>query len=122
MRNREKFPTTIKKETENPLLVFKEKEMKAIEEDKLHPRVWEHIDPDKLIGECREIFELYLKGDTDSLNSALNKIEAVKIETEKMKDKKAKDSNERFILWIDDKVRQAQSIAFTKDELAKDNA
>lgn len=122
MKNREKFPTIKKEEEKNPLIVFKEKEMKAIEEDKLHPRVWEHINPDKLIEQCQEVFDLYKKGDSDSLNSASNKIEAIKIEIEKMKDKKIKDSNQRFIQWIDDEVKKALDTAFTKEELEKDNA
>lgn len=121
MKNREKFPTIKKEEEKNSLIAFKEKEMKAIEEDKLHPRAWEHIDSDKLINECQEVFDLYKKGDSDSLNSALNKIEAIKMEMEKMKDKKTKDSNERFIKWIDDRVKEALDTAFTKEELEKDN-
>ncbi|HUT96269.1 MAG TPA: hypothetical protein VMW82_01750 [Candidatus Paceibacterota bacterium] len=121
MKNREKFPT-IKKEEENPLTAFKKKEMKAMEEDNLYPRAWEHINPDKLIKECQEVFNLYKNGDSDSLNSAMNKIEAIKIETGKMKDKKTKDSNERFIQWIDDEVKKALNTALTQEELMKNNA
>ncbi|MBU4285184.1 hypothetical protein KKF60_01330 [Patescibacteria group bacterium] len=121
MKNKEKFPI-IKEENDNSLTAFKEKEMKAMEEDKLHPRAWEHINPDKLIKECQEVFYLYKNGDSDSLNSAMNKIEAIKIEMEKMKDKKTKDSNERFIQWIDDEVKKALNTALTQEELEKNNA
>ncbi len=111
----------IKKEkpNENLLVIFKEKEMEAMEENRTYPRAWEHIDPNKLIDGCQKIFDLYKKGDSDSLTDALNKIDVINKKIEKMKDIEEKKSTQKFIEWIDDKVKGARSTALTKEELAK---
>jgi hypothetical protein len=110
-------PETLK--VENSLLVFKEREMRAMQEDKTYPRAWEHIDPNKLSKKCQEVFDLYKKGDYDSLTFALSIISTIKEEIKVMKDKDTKNSTQKFIEWIDDKVQGAQNAILTRDELAK---
>lgn len=112
----------IKKEqtVEEKLTAFKNAETKAIEDDKLlHDKSWENIDPNHLIGECKEIFGLFLKGDLDSLSSAKNNILVAKEETAKIKDKEKRESNDAFIKWVDDRIEAARGIQIDKEEISK---
>jgi hypothetical protein len=109
-----------KKTTLERLKEIKEKEEEAIEEDKLlHARSWEHINPKLLIDQCRELFDLFSRGDYESLSTAKDKLPLIQKEINKIKDKDQKNSNQEFLYWIDDKIARALQIEIDKREISK---
>jgi hypothetical protein len=79
---------------------IKEKEMIRMKEEKTSGP-WRHIEPENLIKEVLELYDLF---ERRKLKVAKVKLEEVSEKIAKIKDKKVKASNERFVQWIDDRI------------------
>lgn len=79
---------------------IKEKETTRMKEEKTSGP-WRHIEPENLIKEVLELYDLF---ERRKLKVAKVKLEEVSEKIAKIKDKKVKASNERFVQWIDDRI------------------
>lgn len=92
---------------------IKQKEEQMKKEDPAYGSPWASIDPEKLIQEARDLFDIFDQGD---LNVARTEIQVVREKIEKIKNKEARVSNEGFINWIDGEIANKLSGTTLKAE------
>jgi len=100
------------------LQATKEEEEAKKVQDKLYRSPWEHIIPEDLIEENKALFDLFSRGEFEA---AQVKALAVKEKIKLIKDESKRDSNERFLYWIDDKIQKELEKKQTKEFNQQDN-
>ena len=109
------------KETNLPLkqlMAIKGREMKIKEEDPNYGTPWGGIDPEKLTPDVLELFNLFNGGDVEA---AQTKLQDCEIKIQEIKTTADRSSNEQFLQWIDDKIRDALMQKQAAENKVKDN-
>ena len=111
----------IEKSAIERLKEIKAKEENIKKEDPTYGTPWSIIDPEKLILEAQEIFDLFEKGESrEELLLARERLRTFKDEIERMKNTDTKISNESFLKWIDDKIEGKILSSELKEDQEKD--
>lgn len=96
----------------------KEKEEKAMDDDRTYFSQWKHIVPKDLTEEAQKVYEAYIN---DKVNLASVEFKTAQEKLEEIKNKKVKDSNEKFLSWIDGEIDQMRSKKVSEEQRQKDN-
>ena len=109
-----------KKEEKSPLEIMEEtkkREEEIAKEDKTGTP-WNLIDPDLITHENLELFRHFNDGE---LEIAQEEVKVAIMKLEKIKDEKARSSNEALLRLIDDKISAEIAKKELKEEQEKDN-
>ena len=108
----------IEKSVVERLKEIKAKEESIKKEDPTYGTPWSIINPEKLIPEAQELFDLFDKDNTDTARAEILMIGE---RIEKIRDKEQKKINEEFIKWIDDKIEKKFLDKQLEEDKQKDN-
>lgn len=108
----------IEKSVVGRLKEIKAKEESIKKEDPAYGTPWSIIDPEKLIPEAQELFDLFAK---DNIETARAEILMIREKIEKIGNKEQKQSNEEFVNWIDDKIEDRFRDRQLEEDKQKDN-
>ncbi len=97
---------------------LKQKEIKRMEEDPTHGGPWKNIEPGHLTLEVQKLYDLLENSQLDVIR---DKFREAGEKVEKMKNGKTKDSNTKFLQWMNGRINVELSKKILKDQREKEN-